>query len=326
VECSTKQSLDRLRLKQRIPLETLTNLVPYLEQVTDFDLYIGRAKYNNKDVIWTPIHQWKYRNNRTVHFNETLTEGTNSELSSDKASNKSNLDEDTAQVKDLLRRAETTVTLAIQKLSSQAGTPELTDSPLPKASLLPGKSKLSTTEISQTATPPVSKGKAPAPPPTRTSTSCSSLQPTQTASLSSTTQPPAPPSRNPKGTALPVKHNPPASTLKLPPQPPGGNPLAPPLAAPMAQPNPPPCILGTASEPYNGKGDMAIAFWNALENYFTVNATTFDTNTKKVSSALTYFKQGTQAGDWASDHIATILAGNPVNYGTWDNFRDAFKA
>jgi len=94
----------------------------------------------------------------------------------------------------------------------------------------------------------------------------------------------------------------------------------------MAQPNPPPHILGTAPEPYNGKGDMAIAFWNALENYFTVNATTFDTNAKKVLSALTYFKQGTQAGDWASDHIATILAGNPVNYGTWDDFRDAFKA
>jgi len=144
--------------------------------------------------------------------------------------------------------------------------------------------------------------------------------------LSSTTKPSAPPSRNPKGTTLPVKLNLPASTLKLPPQPPGGNPPAPPPAAPMAQPNPPPCILGTAPEPYNGKGDTAIAFWNALENYFTVNATTFNMNAKKVSSALTYFKQGTQARDWASDHIAAILAGNPVNYGTWDDFRDAFKA
>jgi len=71
---------------------------------------------------------------------------------------------------------------------------------------------------------------------------------------------------------------------------------------------------------------MAIAFWNSLENYFIVNATTFDTDEKKVLSALTYFKQGTQAGDWASNHIATILAGNPVNYGTWQDFKDAFKA
>jgi len=96
-----------------ISLETLTDLVPYFHQVTDFNLYMGRAKYNNKDVIWTPIYQWKYRNNRTVHFNETPTEGTNSELSSDKDSKKLNPDEDTAQVEDLLRQAETTVTSAI---------------------------------------------------------------------------------------------------------------------------------------------------------------------------------------------------------------------
>jgi len=78
---------------KEITLETLTNLVLYFHQVTDFDLYIGKAKFNNKDVIWTPIHQWKYRNNRTVHFNETPTEGTNSKLS--KSSSESNPDEET---------------------------------------------------------------------------------------------------------------------------------------------------------------------------------------------------------------------------------------
>ena len=167
-----------------IPLETLTDSVPYFHQVTNFDLYTGKVKFNNKDVIWTPIYQWKYCNNRIVHFNETLTEGTNSKPSSDKASIKSNPDKDTAQVEDLLRQVETTVTSAIQKLSSQAGTPELTNLPLPKASLLLGKSKLSTTEVSQTATPPVSKGKAPVLPPTRTSASSSSPQSTQTVALS----------------------------------------------------------------------------------------------------------------------------------------------
>jgi len=129
------------------------------------------------------MQTWKYCNNRTVHFNQTPTKGTNSTLnseeeasedSSDESSQKLDPDKDTAQVEDLLRQAETTVTLTIQKLSSQAGTPEPTNSPLPKASLLPGKSKLSTTEVSQTATPPISKGKAPAPPPARTSTSGSS--------------------------------------------------------------------------------------------------------------------------------------------------------
>jgi len=310
---------------KEIALETLTNLVLYFHQVTNFDLYTGKAKFNNKDVIWTPIHQWKYHNNRTVHFNETPTKGTNSELSSNESSDKLNPDEDTAQVKDLLRQAETTVTSAIQKLSSQAETPDPTDSPLPKASLLLGKSKLSTTEVSQTATPPISKGKAPAPPPTRTSASSSSLRPTQATALSSTTKPLVPLFRNPKGTTPLVKLNLPTSTSKLPPQPPGGNPPVPLPTAPMVQPNPPPCILGTAPKSYNGKGDTAIAFWNSLENYFTVNAATFDTDKKKVLLALTYFKQGTQAGDWASDRILTILAANPVNYGTWQAFKDAFK-
>jgi len=321
-----------LQTNLAVPHKTLEATLPYFDQLSDLDLYTRLATYNRKVVAWhQPTWSWKYRNNRTVHFNQTPTKGTNitlnseeeaSEASSNESSEK---DEDTAQVKDLLRQTETTVTSAIQKLSSQAGTPEPTNSPLPKASPLPGKSKLSTTEVSQIATPPISKGKALAPPPTRTSTSSSSPRPTQTAALSSTTKPPAPPSRNPKGKTLPARPNPPLSTLKLPQQPPGGNPPAPPPAAPMAQPNPPPHILGTAPEPYNGKGDMAIAFWNALKNYFTVNATTFDTDAKKVSSALTYFKQGTQAGDWASDHIATILARNPVSYGTWDDFRDAFK-
>ena len=54
--------------------------------------------------------------------------------------------------------------------------------------------------------------------------------------------------------------------------------------------------------------------------------TTFDTSEKKVALALTYFKQGTQAGDWASDGITTALAATPINYGSWDDFRDAFKA
>jgi len=87
-----------------------------------------------------------------------------------------------------------------------------------------------------------------------------------------------------------------------------------------------PHILRTAPEPYNGKGDTAIAFWNSLENYFTVNAAIFDTDQKKVSLALTYFKQGTQARDWASDCIAATLAANPIAYRMWQAFKDAFKA
>jgi len=41
---------------KEVELETLTDLVPYFHQVTNFNLYMGKAKFNNKDIIWTPIH------------------------------------------------------------------------------------------------------------------------------------------------------------------------------------------------------------------------------------------------------------------------------
>jgi hypothetical protein len=37
-----------------------------------------------------------------------------------------------------------------------------------------------------------------------------------------------------------------------------------------------------------------------------------------------HFKQGTEAGKWASKHMATALALNPVDYGNWQVFKDAF--
>ena len=94
---------------------------------------------------------------------------------------------------------------------------------------------------------------------------------------------------------------------------------------PMAQANVS-RLIGTAPEFYDGQGDKALAFWNILENYFTVNEDTFNTDHKKVASALTYFKQDTQAGKWASNRMATAIAAQPTNYGTWQAFKDAFKA
>ena len=105
--------------------ETFFKLIPCFHQITDFNLYTRSAKYNNKKITWNPVYQWRYHNNRTVHFNKTPTEGTNSELSSDESSSESNLDKDTAQVEELLKQAKTTVTLAIQVLSSHPGTPGL---------------------------------------------------------------------------------------------------------------------------------------------------------------------------------------------------------
>jgi hypothetical protein len=41
---------------------------------------------------------------------------------------------------------------------------------------------------------------------------------------------------------------------------------------------------------------------------------------------LTHFKLGTQAGEWASDHMAATLAAAQVTYGMWATFKADFKA
>ena len=86
-----------------------------------------------------------------------------------------------------------------------------------------------------------------------------------------------------------------------------------------------PKLLGSAPEPYDGNPAKAQAFWNTLANYYTMNNAVYSTDEKKVPAALTNFKTGTRGGDWASDRIATALAANPVNYGTWNQFKTAFK-
>jgi len=92
----------------------------------------------------------------------------------------------------------------------------------------------------------------------------------------------------------------------------------------MAQQNQP-RILGTAPDPYDGSPEKASAFWNTLANYYTINDAVYATDTQKVSSALTYFKIGTPGGNWASDQMKAALDANPINYGTWNDFKTAFE-
>jgi hypothetical protein len=87
-----------------------------------------------------------------------------------------------------------------------------------------------------------------------------------------------------------------------------------------------PCLLGTAPESFDGSADKAIAFWNTLENYYTANAAIYDNEDKKILAALTHFKLGTQAGEWASNRMATALAAAPQTYRMWATFKADFKA
>jgi hypothetical protein len=85
------------------------------------------------------------------------------------------------------------------------------------------------------------------------------------------------------------------------------------------------CPIGSPPKPFNGKGENAIAFWNLLENYYSINNDVYRMVNKKITAAYTHFKVRTQARDWASNYMAIALATTPTTYEIWDDFQDAFK-
>src|SRR5579863_7365892 len=83
--------------------------------------------------------------------------------------------------------------------------------------------------------------------------------------------------------------------------------------------------VGSAPEPYDGKSENATTFWHILDNYYTMNSVVFTNESKRIAAALTHFKHGTPAGEWASDQMEHALSQNPMDYGTWANFKTTFK-
>jgi hypothetical protein len=78
----------------------------------------------------------------------------------------------------------------------------------------------------------------------------------------------------------------------------------------------PPYAIGTTPDAFDGNLAKAKSFWNALENYYTLNDAVYVNEGQKVAAALMHFKMGTSARDWASDHLATALGATPITYGT----------
>jgi hypothetical protein len=85
-----------------------------------------------------------------------------------------------------------------------------------------------------------------------------------------------------------------------------------------------PRTLGSTPEPFDGSAENAENFWASLETYYHLNSTTYNTDEKKVTAALTFFKVGTTAGAWAQERHKTTFASNPPNFGTWNDFKAAF--
>ena len=144
---------------------------PYYQQLENLDPHSRTAYFDRKHVYYSTYSvKWNYLNNHTVHFNRSEASESNKEASEEEDEedrseeeegnqNPSEPRSDTAKVDKLLLSAETSVTSALQKISSRPGTPAQ------QTSTLPGISRNPSPEPSQVPTPPVSKGKQPAPPP-----------------------------------------------------------------------------------------------------------------------------------------------------------------
>jgi len=325
-------------------------LVLHLDKVNNFDFIQRTATYNNKQIKWDTLYsEWKYLNNRKVHFqspstseaeetkpripgeiekvNSYKTAGSSHEDESDKESTHSNssTDEDTLNISNLLQEAETRIIATLQKLTSRPSTPSSQGTPSRLTSTLPGSSKLSIPEESSLPTSSVSKGKAKEEPlPLTLASSSRSLQATP---VPAATQPETPPALkgNPKGIPPQIPPHRLRSGRTGPPQRPPSPPAPPPPPVVMAGNVATPKLLGSSPDPYDGNPTKAQAFWNTLANYYTMNDAVYNTDDKKVLAALTNFKTGTCGGDWASDRITEALAANPTNYGTWAQFQTAFQ-
>jgi hypothetical protein len=59
----------------------------------------------------------------------------------------------------------------------------------------------------------------------------------------------------------------------------------------------PPRAIRTTPDAFDGNLAKAKPFWNALENYYTLNDAVYVNEGQKVAAALIHFKIGTSAGD-----------------------------
>jgi hypothetical protein len=271
---------------------------PGYEKLEDFNYQILGGLYHNKKVRWNNNkHCWQYLNNQNIEFSDSESdpEETTKEQEGETSTSAKPQDQESDNQAEVSQLLEST-TKKISELISQVSRPQTPQT-------VPGALPVTPAQTTQVQLP--------------TPTATTALPPT------------LPPARAPsptlwKALAVPLPRTPPV--------------IVPPLVlpvvvpAPPVVPNPPMAgvggstkILGAAPEPFEGKPEKAEAFWNNLENYFYLNEDVFNTDGKKISSALTYFKIGTSAREWAQDLQKKALARTPITFGMWAMFKDGFK-
>jgi hypothetical protein len=67
-------------------------------------------------------------------------------------------------------------------------------------------------------------------------------------------------------------------------------------------------LVGTPPEQFDGSASKAESFLSALQNYYYLNETLFSDESRRVAAALSHFKVGTPAGEWARDKQNAALS------------------
>ena len=68
-------------------------------------------------------------------------------------------------------------------------------------------------------------------------------------------------------------------------------------------------LVGTPPEQFDGTASKAESFLSALQNYYYLNEALFTDESRRVAAALSHFKVGTPAGEWARDKQNAALTG-----------------
>ena len=258
---------------EKVRISDYKKYYPYFNELEDFDFETIQGKYKSKTVSWNfADERWVYRNHKPVRFGETPESTTPQEQDPPRTpTNPSN------------------PRTPSQESSDQAEVSQLLESATQKVTAL-------ITHISQPQTPQTVPGGLPVTPAQQTS---QSYLPTPTAT-SSVLPPVIPPSRAvtppPKRTKTPIVTVPPQTTSTMATGSGSGG-----GAGQSTK------LLGAAPEPFDGKPEKAESFWNNLENYYYLNGDAYSNESKKVSSALTHFKIGTSAREWAQDQQKRAL-------------------
>src|ERR1700761_4854744 len=294
---------------------------PHFNRLQRRDQYGLSGRYHNKKVSWHHGKKcWIYQNNHEVTFSDTEEESVHEkesvhedlpeasspppESGSSSSSSKSKSPSPPADPWPPSPQPRTP-----SESSDQAEVSQLLESATSKVAAL-------ITQVSCPQTPQIVPGGLPVTPATPAAPVPSTSLPTPLATVFHSLPPVVPPVR---------VVTPPPRRPTAPPIPPRTKTPLPQIPMSSAKNTSSPKLLGAPPEAFDGKPEKAEAFWNNLENYYYLNSNSFPDEGKKVSSALTHFKLGTSAGEWAQDVQKEALSKSSIDFGKWTDFRDKFK-